>query len=166
MNLAPLWEALEATGVGVQVREAPFAFAAVEIVHVFALSVVFGTIVIVDLRLLGLASRETPVSTLTRELLRWTWGAFALALASGGVMFVARATEYVVDREFLLKFVVMTLAGVNMAIFHFGANRRLAGWDLGPTPAAAKVAGVASLVFWVAIVALGRWIGYTVGLTF
>jgi hypothetical protein len=166
MQLDALWHALESAGLSIAIRETPFAFAAVETVHVIALAVVFGSIAIVDLRLLGVASKAIPVSEMSKELLRWTWGAFALALVSGAVMFAARAPEYMVNKHFLLKFGVMALAGVNMAIFHFGAYRRIERWDLGPTPAAARVAGFASLAFWIVIVGLGRWIGYSLGMHF
>jgi hypothetical protein len=166
MQLDALWRALEASSLSTVIRETPFAFAAVEIVHVIALAVVFGSIAIVDLRLLGVASRSIPVSEMSKELLRWTWGAFGLAVVSGAIMFAARAPEYMVNRHFLLKFGVMALAGVNMAVFHFGAYRRIERWDLGPTPAAARAAGLASLGFWIVIVGLGRWIGYSIGMHF
>ena len=166
MTLDAVWQAFEATGLSTTIREGPFAFAMVEIVHVLALALVFGSIVMVDLRLVGVTSKTVPVSEMTHDLLRWTWAAFGVALLSGGILFMARATEYMVNKQFLLKFGIMALAGINMAIFYFGAYRGVKAWDLGPTPAAAKAAGLASLVFWVAIVTFGRWIGYTIGLHF
>jgi hypothetical protein len=164
MLLENVWRAMEATGFSATIREAPYAFAAVETLHVIALAVVFGSIAIVDLRLVGVASKNIPVTEMSRELLRWTWAAFGVALVSGGMMFVARASEYMINQQFLAKFAVMALAGVNMAIFHMGVWKGVGGWDLGPTPVAAKTAGLLSLSFWVAIVAFGRWIGYTIGL--
>ena len=166
MSLADVWTAMENTGLSATIREAPFAFAGVEIVHVFALAIVFGSIVIVDLRLLGITQKNIPVSELTHDLLRWTWSAFAVALLSGSILFMARANEYMINKQFFMKFAVMALAGINMAIFHFGAYRGVERWNLGPTPGSAKAAGLASIVFWVSIVTLGRWIGYTIGLRF
>lgn len=166
MNFDALWQTLWALPLSVAIREVPFAFAAVETVHVIALAIVFGSIVIVDLRLLGVASKNITVSEISHELLKWTWGAFALALVSGAIMFMARAPEYMINREFILKFVVMALAGVNMAAFHVGIWRKVETWDFGPTPVAAKVAGLISLSCWIVIVGFGRWIGYTIGLRF
>lgn len=166
MALESLWSTMEATGLSVAIREAPFAFAAVEIVHVFALSVVFGSLLIVDLRLLGVASNNLKVSTLSHDLLRWTWSGFGIAAISGFIMFMARANEYMINKQFLLKFVVMALAGINMMIFHYGVYKNVDRWDLGPPPAAAKTAGFLSLLFWVTVITLGRWIGYTIGLRF
>lgn len=166
MSLQALWPRLEGLGLSVAVRETPFAFAAVETVHVIALAIVFGSIAIVDLRLVGVASKNVKVSELSNDLLGWTWGAFMLALISGAILFAARASDYAVNPQFLAKFAVMALAGANMAAFHLGTWRHVDRWDLGATPAAAKAAGLLSLGFWVAIVALGRWIGYTIGLHF
>ena len=55
----------------------------------------------------------------------------------------------------------MGLAAVNMLIFHFGAYRRVAHWDLGKPPMSAKVAGALSLLLWVGVVFFGRWVGFT-----
>lgn len=166
MALESLWSTFEATGLSVAIREVPFAFAAVEIVHVFALSIVFGSLLVVDLRLLGVASNNLKVSSLSHDLLGWTWGGFGVAAISGVIMFMARANEYMINDQFLAKFVVMALAGINMVIFHFGVYRSVDRWDLGPPPGAAKLAGLLSLTFWVIIITLGRWIGYTIGLHF
>ena len=166
MILESFWQTLAALPLSEAIREVPFAFAAVEIVHVFALAIVFGSIIIVDLRLLGVASKQISVQEISHELLRWTWGAFCIALISGLTMFAARAPEYMINTEFFWKFGIMALAGVNMAAFHAGIWRRVVDWDLGPTPPAAKLAGLVSLCCWVAIVTFGRWIGYTIGLHF
>jgi hypothetical protein len=136
-------------------------FPIVETCHVLTLTVVFGSIAMVDLRLLGLASRGTPVARLTEEVLPWTWSAWILAAITGSTMFVSKAVTYADNFDFRMKFLFMALAAVNMLVFHFGAYRRVSEWGAGAPPRAARMAGGLSLTFWLAVIFFGRWIGFT-----
>jgi hypothetical protein len=139
-----------------------FLFPIVECFHVLALAVVFGSIIMVDLRLLGFVARESRVSKVAGELLPYTWTAFGLAALSGGLMFISKPMIYINNLDFRLKFLCMLGAGLNMLIFHAGVYRRIDQWDFQhPTPLAARVAGGVSISLWVSIVFLGRWIGFT-----
>lgn len=140
----------------------PLLFPSIETVHVIALTLVFGSIALLDLRLVGFASRDAKVSLLSRELLPLTWSAFALAAASGTLMFISKATTYAGDLHFRIKFLLMALAGLNMLAFHLGPWRRLAEWDGQlPPPAAARFAGATSLLLWIGIVFMGRYVGFS-----
>jgi hypothetical protein len=161
MQLADLWSDLENSGLGTLVSGSALLFPIIETAHVLAIVMVVGTILIVDLRLLNIASTRLAVSTLVREVLPWTWTAFILALITGALMFISAASKYAQNPAFLCKMVILLLAGLNMAIFHRGVYRKIAEWDAGPgTPGLARLAGAASLVIWVSVVALGRWIGF------
>jgi len=127
------------------------------------MTTVVGTITIVDLRLLNLTSRQRTVAQVSNDMLPFTWGAFALAALTGGMLFMSKATEYVVDLPFQLKMLTMALAGINMVIFHFMVFKRVAEWDgKADTPRAAKIAAGLSLLFWATVIVCGRWIGFTV----
>jgi hypothetical protein len=136
-------------------------FPIIETLHVIALTLVVGSIAMVDLRLLGIGSRESPVTRLTREVLPWTWTAWCLAAMFGSLLFISKATTYWHDLTFRLKFVCMALAAINMLVFHAGAYRRVLDWDIGEPPLGAKLAGALSLLLWIAVVFFGRWTGYT-----
>jgi hypothetical protein len=137
-------------------------FPNVETLHVISLALVFGSILMVDLRLLGLTSRGSSVSKLSREILPYTWIAFGAAVITGTMMFVSKAHIYFYNLQFELKFLFMFLAGVNMLVFHFGVYRRVLSWnDSFPTPITARVAGALSIVCWGAVIFFGRWIGFT-----
>jgi hypothetical protein len=136
-------------------------FPIIETFHVMALTIVMGSIAMVDLRLLGIASRSSPVSRLSAEILPWTWTAWCVAAVFGTLLFISNASTYAANPQFELKFVCMGLAAINMLVFQFGAYRDIARWDTGKTPVSAKVAGALSLTFWIGVVFFGRWTGFT-----
>jgi hypothetical protein len=152
---------LQDLGLPTQIRESDWMFPTIETVHVFAVVLVVGTIMTVDLRLLGVANKERPYSQVAAEMLPWTWTAFAIAALAGMLMFSSKALTYYGDIPFRLKMVCLLLAGINMVMFHWLGTRRLDTWDRGRPPRAAKFAGGASLLLWTTIVAAGRWIGFT-----
>jgi hypothetical protein len=152
---------LQDLGLPTQIRESDWMFPTIETVHVFAVVLVVGTIMTVDLRLLGFANKERPYSQVAAEMLPWTWMAFAIAALAGMLMFSSKALTYYGDIPFRLKMVCLLLAGINMVMFHWLGTRHLDTWDRGRPPRAARFAGGASLLLWTTIVAAGRWIGFT-----
>lgn len=136
-------------------------FPIIETLHVFCLTIVFGTIAMVDMRLLGLVSRQSPFTKLYRELIPWIWWAFAGAVLFGTILATGKIQDYAHSPQFIAKFVLMALAGANMVVFHFGAYRDVASWDkVVPTPARARLAGALSLTLWIGVIFLGRWVGF------
>jgi hypothetical protein len=152
---------LENTQLATAIRESTWMFPTIETVHVFAIVLVVGTVMIVDLRLLNVSSRGRSVTELTREVLPWTWAAFALAALSGGLLFTSSALKYVNNLPFRFKMALLLLAGVNMLVFHRLTSRSIAGWDRSVPPTQARVAGALSLLLWFGVISLGRWIGFT-----
>jgi hypothetical protein len=137
------------------------AFAVVEALHVIAISTVFGTIAIVDLRLLGLPNTLRPFTEVAGETLRWTWAAFGLAVATGSLLVVTNPNFYFGNFEFRTKMLLQVLAGINMAVFELRTVKTVTLWDTSKTPpAAARIAGALSLLLWLAVIAFGRLIGF------
>ena len=162
MTIDQLLKLIEHTALATFVREGDWWFPLDECLHVLSITAVFGSILMMDLRLLGLASRDSAVSRLSNEVLPYTWIAFACAVITGTIMFISKAQVYWHNPQFELKFLFMALAGANMLVFHFGAFRRVAQWDtLLPPPPAARLAGALSISLWIAVVFFGRWIGFT-----
>jgi hypothetical protein len=153
--------ALQNSQLSLYIAESTWAFPAVETIHVFAICTVFGSIAIVDLRLLGLASTNRPFSELSREVLPWTWGAFALAALCGALLIITRPLTYFENHEFQTKFGFMALAGVNMLVFQLITSRNLDRWDRGRPSVAAKIAGGLSLGCWIGVVYYARLTGFT-----
>jgi hypothetical protein len=155
-------EWLQRTSVAIQIRDSLFTFPVLESIHVIGLALVFGTIAILDLRLLGIASTERPVSRLMADVLKWTWAAFALTAVTGGLMFSTNAVVYFHNTFFRAKMVLLVLAALNMLVFELTARRTMQRWDAsGTTPPAAKIVATLSLLIWVGVIVAGRVIGFT-----
>jgi hypothetical protein len=146
------------------IRASALAFPWLESVHVLAITLVLGSIAVVDLRLLGLASINRPVTTLVRQILPVTWVAFVVAVLTGAAMFLSNAIQYAHNLPFQMKMLLLVLAGINMLFFHLVTYRSIGQWNESrQTPLAARCAGGVSVMAWIGIVAFGRWIGFTIG---
>lgn len=162
MNFLLEWARwLQNTEFSLSIAESDWMFQTLETVHVLAIALVLGSIAMVDLRLLGYFARERSVTDLTRETLPWTWMAFVCALISGAMLFASKAVAYYENWPFRIKLLFLALAGINMMFFHFNTYRSVGTWNVGTAPVSARFAGAMSLLVWVAIVTLGRWIGFT-----
>ena len=153
---------LQETAVATAIREGGTLFPWIECVHVLAITLVFGSIAVVDLRLLGWASKDRSVVQTTAAVLPITWCAFALAVLTGSLLFASNAGGYAHNRYFQVKMLMIVLAGLNMAGYHAFFGRGAAGWhtpDL--TPLKGRIVGAVSLTIWITVVACGRWIGFT-----
>lgn len=156
-----LMQMLYNSSIAVAVRESATLFPWIESAHVLMVAIVVGTIAMVDLRLIGISAHRRGARQLIVDMLPFTWVAFVLAVITGGLLFVSNATAYFESMPFRFKLLAILLAGINMGIFHMTAYRKIGDWDdLLPTPKAARIAGFTSLILWVIIVFLGRWIGY------
>lgn len=143
---------LAATALAGHIRDSLLLFPLLEAAHVFCLAVVVGTILVVDLRLLGVASAGRPFESVAKDTFKWTWGAFVLTFITGALMFTTNAPVYYHNFYFRSKMVLLVLAGVNMGVFEL--SRRSLG-RVGRTVA------ITSLTLWIAIIFAGRMIGFT-----
>lgn len=160
---APL-AALEASGLGQAMRQWLWLYPAVETVHIVGIGLLFGSIAVFDLRLLGL-SRSIPVRRLAGHVLPWTAASFLLIIPSGLLMFTAHATEFIQSPVFVLKMGLILAAGVNAALFHTITFRTADVWDAEemrklPPPPSARLAGALSLALWISVIACGRLLAY------
>jgi hypothetical protein len=162
MDIVAFLKSLEASGLATRIRDSLWLFPLIESTHVIGLALVFGTIVIIDLRLLGIASTQRSFTRMASDILKWTWAAFALTALTGTLMFTTKAVVYYHNFFFRTKMVLLVLSGINMLIFELTAGRTIHNWDKAPSaPSAGKAVAAVSLVMWISIIIMGRLIGFT-----
>jgi len=162
VNIAAFLKALEATAVATKIRESLYVFPFLESTHVIGLALVFGTIAIIDLRLIGLASSQRSFKRIYSDILKWTWAAFALTALTGALMFITNATVYYHNFYFRAKMLLLVLAGINMGVFELTLGRKVESWDKSPSaPPLGRAVGVLSIALWIAVIFMGRLIGFT-----
>ncbi len=167
MSFDGMIDVIQASALAEWMRTSVKAMPIVNALHVLAATTVFGTILVVDLRLLGFPDTRRPFTRISDEMLRLTWAAFALALLTGALMFAANAQTYVGNTAFQLKMLALIGGGVNMAIFQRITFRGVGAWDHSARPPlAGRIAGAASILIWISVIFLARWIGFTKGYDF
>jgi hypothetical protein len=156
---APL-AAIERLPLAMAMRHDLWLYPTVEIVHIIGFVTLVGSIIVLDLRLLGL-SKTLSVRALARHTLPWSIGALALIIPSGLLMFITHAGDFISNPAFITKMSLLFCAGINAAVFHAGVFRSVAAWDVGAaTPAAAKIHALLSLLIWFSVLACGRLLAY------
>jgi hypothetical protein len=161
MDITPWLKSLEDSGVATTIRNSSYLFPSLEAVHVMALGLMLGTITVVELRLLGVASKGRSAERVSDEVLRWTWAAFGLVVLTGFTMFTTNARVYVHNTAFLIKLCLLAAAGINMLTFHLTAARSMGRWDRQAAPPIGKAAAALSLLLWIGVVFAGRVVGFT-----
>ncbi len=129
-----------------------FAYPILEVVHLVAIAIVFGTLWIVDLRLLGLM-RPLDAQVLAKNVLPWTLLGFLLALFAGLTMFLMRISDLIANPMFIAKICLIFAAGTNAAVLH-------ARGPLDPLHPATRLQALLSIMIWIAVIFCGRWIAY------
>jgi len=154
------WDDIARSELAISIRESEYAFPMLESLHLIGVGLLFGSILMLDLRLIGFAAR-LPVRRVAGLLLPITWIGFTAQLASGILLFVAYADQYVRTVSFPLKMGLVVLGGINMLVFHKTTWRGAGKWDFGgATPLAARIAAIVSITVWVGAIVAGRWAGY------
>ena len=162
MDIATFLKSLEDSHLATRIRDSFLLFPLLESAHVLGLALVFGTIAIIDLRLLGIASTDRSFRRMASDILKWTWAAFALTASTGALMFITNAGVYYHNFYFRTKMFLLLLAGINMLVFELTAGRTIHRWDKASSaPPAGRAVAALSLVLWIGIIFMGRIIGFT-----
>src|SRR5277367_4932526 len=144
----------------VGLHESLYMYAITESTHVISIMFFDGTIAMVDLRLLGIAYRQVPVSQMLSRMLPWTIAGFVLSVITGAMLFLAIPIRTYHSLWFRLKCIVILIALINIVVFTFKVERNKAAWDLGPVPRKSKICAAISLSAWACVIVFGRLIAY------
>ena len=154
-------EWLAATPWSIALHESLYAYPLVETLHVLSLMLFVGTIAFVDLRLLGWALRDVPISEVTGRVLPYTIAGFALAALTGALLFYAIPVRTYLSIFFRVKVVMLCIAALNVAVYHRVTRQSAVAWDhAARPPLRVRLAGAVSLVCWSTVVVMGRMIAY------
>lgn len=145
-------EWLEHTRLISTIAETGWMYATFSVIHYFSLFVLVGTIALIDLRVLGVASRRQSIAKVAGQLFPWTWTALGLALLSGFVMFGTDAGDFYPDKVFRVKMAVILLA----LLFSVIIQQNVRNWDRLPfLSSGAKLVALVSLLLWVGAILAG-----------
>lgn len=162
MQIDTVLKVIEASRFATTIRDSIWMFPIIESIHVISFTLVVGTIAVIDLRLLGLASTHRSFQRMASDILKWTWAAFALAVVTGLTMFSTNARIYYHNPFFRTKMLLLVLAGLNMLVFEMTAGRTVNHWEKARSaPPAGKAVAILSLTLWIGIIFMGRIIGFT-----
>ncbi len=129
--------------------------------HLLTLMLFVGTILVVDLRLLGVIFRRTRVSLVSEAILPLTMFGFAFMVITGLTLVFAKPLFYYHNIWFRLKMLLLVLALVNVWVFHSHIQKSQGAWDAEPVPPGkVRAAAALSLLSWIAVIACGRFIAY------
>lgn len=134
------------------IQSHPYAYPALEVVHLFGIAMLLGNLMLLEARVFG-AGAALDARALARLSLTIATGGFALAAASGLLMFASQPLELIANAAFRWKMLLLMLAGCNAAWFH--ARQSLVRLD-----GIARAIMLASTLIWLAVLTCGRWIAY------
>ena len=160
MSLRSWFEWMDAFPSSIAMRESLYAFPVLLTIHLISLVMFAGFVVMMDLRLLGVAYRGTSFSEVQARLFPWQMVGMVLTSLAGLLLFYAQPMRYFGRVLYWIKMALMVLAGVNALVFHLTTYRSVAKWDTAGPPLGAKVAGGLSLALWAGIVTFGRLTAY------
>jgi hypothetical protein len=158
MNLLPFFEWLEASALGVFVKDQAATFAIIEAVHLMALAVLGGAVLVADLRLLNVVLREVPSNVVADGAHKWFKIALIVLLVTGVAMLAGVATKCYHNPFYWAKMIALAIG----IVFVFAIRRPLLHRDHAQLhPWTLKLVALASMSVWFVVAASGRWIGFS-----
>ena len=155
MSLLDVFESLEQSGIGLLIRESLWLFPAFEAVHLLGLSVLGGSLLMVDLRLFGVGIRSRTPEQLVRTARPWLVGSILILMGTGIPLFLSEAVKCYYSYSFWVKMSALGIGLLHTFLIKHPVIRRGAG------PGVQAVIGVLSLAIWLTVAGAGRWIGFS-----
>jgi hypothetical protein len=154
-TLLPVFEWLQHTYIAETIRHSPTLIATLEIVHLIGLAMLLGTILMVDLSLLGWGIGDVPASRIASESNRWTVAGLVTMIASGPLIFISEAVRCSKAPAFWIKMGLLAPA----LIFHFTVHRGAATGE--SVPEHPRRTACLSLALWFGVAVAAKAIGFS-----
>lgn len=156
MSIAQIFHWVQSTEWANALRESDFVYPIVLSLHLCSIAFFGGTILMTNLRLLGLALRNSTIADVVRQLRPWKWAGFVVIVTCGVLLASAKADTYYPNPYFRTKLLLLALVGIHALVF----RRSVYGSDVAIAPRNARLAACLSLALWLGILSMGRWIAY------
>ena len=157
MTVLEVFDWLELAPLGAVVRDSVWLFPVIEAGHLLGLAVLGGSVLVLDLRLLGLGLKSRPAAYVLDQTRPWLVGAIAVMLATGVPLFLSEAVKCYWSYAFRVKMAALALA----LLFTFGVRNRWVRTRPGLEPWQTRGIATCSLMLWLTVAAAGRWIGFS-----
>jgi uncharacterized membrane protein len=155
--LLPIFKFFDKSWIGLLVSDSNWLFPAIEAVHIVALCLLFGALIMLNLRLMGVGLTNKTVSQLARDLSPWVAASLIIILATGVMLFASEAMKAYASVPFQVKMLFLFAA----IVFHYTIYGRITKVDEAKrNPTVAKLAAILSIVLWLAVGIGGRGIGF------
>ena len=155
--MLPFFQWCEDTFIARGISDSVWLFGVIESVHLLGLCLLGGSLLIVDLRLLGLGLTAQPIAEVARSARRWLITGLVVMASTGIPLFLSEATKCYYNPSFWVKITTLPVA----LVFTFAVRQRIAGNPALVTSAKSRVVGLTSLALWYTVAAAGRWIGFS-----
>ena len=160
MNQFALWLASTAPSVFIQEHNA-WAIPAIQSVHIVGIALIMGSVLMIDLRILGLAWTDRTLQQTSRRFGPWLTGSLWLLLVTGLLMVVGEPVRELVSFSFWLKMALVALGAVVAVSFQRALRRHDQQWEpTGAQSSSLKLMAVATFFVWIGVIFLGRLIAY------
>ena len=155
--MLPFFEWCEATAFGQLIRESVWLFPVIESAHLLALCALGGSLLLVDLRMLGTGLRRQSVAELARAARPWLVASLLGMAATGIPLFMSEAVKCYHNPAFWIKITTLPIA----LLYTFAIRERVAQRAAADPSWSVRLAAIGSLGLWFTVAAAGRWIGFT-----
>ena len=134
---------------------------AVQSIHILAIAALFGSVLMLDMRIFGIAGGSRSMAQLSQRYVPWIWWAFLILLISGALLAVAEPVREFINPIYWIKMGLVPLAVLLNLWFQAAVRRKAANWDVVPSGhAAIRLGAFVLILLWILIMFCGRWIAY------
>lgn len=154
--LLPLFQWSDQTWLGETIRNSRIYFPIIETFHLLALTLLFGAVIILNLRLCGIIMKNQPTWQVAQDLAPWAFWSLVVILTSGILLFLSEALKCYASTPFQVKMLFLFTA----IIYHFTIHRGVSRSDREPARAWGVMVGVVNVLLWLGVGLGGRAIGF------